>query len=57
MSIYNGKEYHWICRTCGIDFGSRNKLCKHYKDNPSHFIKSHQQHIKENIIASIVIGF
>ena len=39
MSIYNGKEYHWICITCGVDFGSRNKLCKHYKDNPSHFIK------------------
>lgn len=39
MSIYNGKDYHWICRTCGVDFDSRNKLCKHYKDNPSHFIK------------------
>lgn len=39
MSFYNGKEYHWICRFCGKDFGSRNKLKLHYKQNPTHKIK------------------
>jgi len=39
MAIYNNKEYHWICDTCNVDFDSRRKLQKHYKDNPTHKIK------------------
>ena len=39
MAIYNNKEYHWICDTCGIDFSSRRELKKHYKENPNHQIK------------------
>ena len=39
MSFYNNKEYHWICDTCGVEFSSRAKLRKHYKEHSDHKIK------------------
>lgn len=39
MSVYNNKEYHWVCDTCGVEFNSRKELRQHYKEHPEHRIK------------------
>lgn len=31
MGFYNGKEYHWICEGCGVDFDTRRQLSRHKK--------------------------
>lgn len=33
------KEYHWLCEYCEVEFESKNKLYKHWKEYPEHHIK------------------